>query len=222
MSATFYFVQTVILFISAIILFVSAYLVFRRAPSALLNRLFTIAVGFLGLWCVFFGVSKIPVFLWEGQVELITFKLAYSFLFFALSSYLLSALFLEFGEDAFRYRNLVLLSIINLASLGVLWLTDSISLTEIPGDTNTSLLFKLVFFGSSFLFFLLTFYFYFKTYQASEGSAKENLRWFLIGWILGGGAIVGGVFSDLYQLLDLIVFLLLAIAAFIQQRAFRT
>jgi hypothetical protein len=46
------------------------------------------------------------------------------------------------------------------------------------------------------------------------------VSWFLIGWLIGGLALIVSVLSDFVQFLDLIGPLLLSIAIIIQQRGF--
>ncbi|MFX1532628.1 MAG: hypothetical protein ACFFDI_00165 [Promethearchaeota archaeon] len=219
----FTIIQTVVMMIATSLFFYSAVTVYLRAPSVLLNRIFAIANVFLGLTPLSFVLSNIPVILWEENI-LIFVQLAYTCLLIGMIFFLISAIILEFGEEEpFKPLYLIAMGAIIVINLVVIWeivfFENSIYYVAL-GDINTSIWFKIVYYGSVPLVYLLTFFLYLKTYMAGEGTAKENMRWFLMGWIIGGLALITSVLSDFFRPFDLINFLILALAAFVQRRAF--
>ncbi|MFX0063735.1 MAG: hypothetical protein ACFFC7_16305 [Candidatus Hermodarchaeota archaeon] len=216
----FIILQTVVMVIATALFFYSAVTVYLRAPSVLLNKIFAIANVFLGLTPLSFVLSNIPVILWEENVLLFP-QLAYTCLLIGLIFFLISAIILEFGEEEpFKPLYLIAMGAIIVINLIVIWFFENSIYYVALGDINTSDWFTIVYYGSVPLVYLVTFFLYLKTYMAGEGTAKENMRWFLIGWIIGGLALITSVLSDFYRPLDLINFLILALAAFVQRRAF--
>lgn len=216
----FIIIQTVVMVIATALFFYLAVTVYLRAPSVLLNKIFAIANVFLGLTPLNFVLSNIPVILWEENVLLFP-QLGYACLLIALIFFLISAIILEFGEEEpFKPLYLIAMGAIIVINVVVIWFFENSIYYVALGDINTSDWFKIVYYGSVPLVYLLTFLLYLKTYMAGEGTAKENMRWFLIGWIIGGLALITSVLSDFFRLLDLVNFLILALAAFVQRRAF--
>jgi len=221
-DTTLYCLQTIVFAIAGIICLVTTVLVFNRDRSFTLNQIFAGAILFLGVFNFSMLASNLPVILFEEQVFVTAIQLAYSFLVFSLSSFLLSAFILQLGTS-FRFRNIVLifLGMIILLNVFVIWFTIAIIPNEeILGDIMTSLLFKIAVQGTLAIFYLVTLFLFFKTYQETTGKVRKNVSWFLIGWLIGGLALIVSVLSDFVQFLDLIGPLLLAIAIIIQQRGF--
>ncbi|MFX0090176.1 MAG: hypothetical protein ACFFBD_00320 [Candidatus Hodarchaeota archaeon] len=222
--STFVVVQTAIFFISAILLFIVAASVYLRAPKALLNKIFGLAYTQFGLAGFSFGLSNIPIILWEVPGLIPLSKLAYSFLMLGLIIFLISALTIEYGfELTMRPLYLGPILCVLIANLIIIWLfPDSIYHPGELGDIHTSLLFKVVYFCSLATVYFLTLFLYFKTFKSSkEEIIKNNMRWFLLGWLIGGFLLVTGALSDFIRVLDLAGYPLLAAAGFIQRQAFR-
>lgn len=221
-DTTLYMLQTIVFGITGIICFITTVIVFNRDRSFTLNQVFASAILFLGFFNFSMLASNIPVLLYEEQVIVAAIQLAYSFLVLSLTSFLLSAFILQYGTS-FRFRNyfIPLIGLIILIDLFVIWFTTAIIPNEdILGDITTSISFKIAVQGTLAVFYLITLYLFFKTYQETTGNVRKNVSWFLIGWLIGGLALIVSVLSDFVQFLDLIGPLLLAIAIIIQQRGF--
>lgn len=218
----FYIVQTIIFFSSTIICFFTSYSVYSRDKSYTLNRVFASASLFLGIFNLSMGLSNFPVIILEEQVIILAIQVAYSFLVLSLSFFLLSSIILQYST-VFPFRKVVLpvIGIIVLIDISVMWLTEAFMPTETVGNIVTSSLFKVVVLGSLAFFYIITLILFIRTYQVTTGSVRKNVTWFLLGWGVGGLALIASALSDLIQFLDLIGPALLAIAIVIQQQGFR-
>ncbi|MHA1167676.1 MAG: hypothetical protein ACTSP4_09370 [Candidatus Hodarchaeales archaeon] len=218
----FYTAQTGVLWLSCLINIIIAVIVYTRDRTFTLNRVFSLAVLNIGLFNFFMGASNIPVILTESQVIILAVQLAYVFLVIGLSVYVLSALILRYGEDRV-YKNSILLSMVLFIAVNtvMIFLPGSIVTTEVVGDIVTGIFFKLVTYSSLVILFILSYYLFFRTYKETSGGVKNNIRWFLIGWTVGGIALVLNVLSDFYILFDLIGPAVLTIAIILQLQGFR-
>ncbi|MFW9995542.1 MAG: hypothetical protein ACFFD4_26125 [Candidatus Odinarchaeota archaeon] len=218
----FLMAQTLVCSLGAVISFITGYLVFNKDRSFVLNRIFTLSIGFFGLFSFMVGFSNIPILFWNGDVDIFSIRASYTFLILALLFLLLSALIIEYGPGIIYRKELIGILAVTIAlNLGIIWLTDSVLHTDILGDIVTSTLFKIVVFGTSIISFVLMYYFYFKTFRASEGHVRERMRLFLVGLTFGALALIGGVLSDFIRVLDLIDFLLIVIMGLFFYLGFR-
>jgi len=218
----FYTAQTGVLWLSCLISIIIAVIVYTRDRSFTLNRVFSLAVLNIALFNFFMGVSNIPVILTGSQVIILAVQLSYVFLVIALSFFMLSALILRYGEDRAYKKNILSSMVLFIAvNTVMIFLPDSIVTTDIVGDIITSLFFKLVTYGSLVILFVLSFFLFFRTYKETAGSVKNNIMWFLIGWTVGGIALLLNVLSDFYIFFDLIGPVALTIAIILQLQGFR-
>lgn len=220
--------QTLSGYITFLVTIIVTYTVLHKDRSYILNQAFAVAIMALGLSSWAIGTSNLPYFVkivgYDADAHMVFFiRLFYSFLVISLIAFFFVTLILESGNEIatnpFVITSLFLVILMNIL---VIILPDSIYVADISvGNTETSLLFKVVFFGSAVILYFLTFNNFYTVYKQTEGNTREGMKIFMIGWVVGGLALVLSVFSDFMREIDLVSQVLLAIGVIILSMGFK-
>jgi hypothetical protein len=212
----FLITQMIFFFVSAIFLFILAYSVYV-SNNQIMNKVFSFSFLSLGLNQFVFGIRNLYLLVFKEPMNLFSARLSFTFLPLALFGFFITILLIRFGEEMLK-KELIITSLLwLLTNLIVIWFSDSITLSEDSiGNLQTSILFKIVVFGSTIILYIISYYFVLWSYFKSD----ENLTWFLYGFTLCGLSLLSFGLSDFFRILDLISPIILSISMIVLFRGF--
>jgi hypothetical protein len=211
--------QSIVSFFSFLIMLLVAKRVSEK-EDYILNKVFAIASVFIALSMITLSTGNIPVIFSLGEFTVIFVQFFYLFLVIGLSFFVMVGMLLKYGKEiAMKQNVLAVLVLIGILNAITIFLPDSITLSS-PGNTVTSTLFKIVFFGTMIFYYLFIFLMFALTYRVVAEDIKPMMKLFLVGWSIGGIALVLNVFSDFYRLLDVMSPGVLTLGLFLVERGF--
>lgn len=212
MQDVYTYIQSLGAIISFTTSLIISYIVLKKDYRYSLNILFAGAVISMGLTTLFLFASNIYPILYNDNGPSYILSLSYQFLVFSLLLFLVCLLFINFGKSVFRSPVLyVYLVICLIASFYVLWFTEPFH-TVAVGDVSSSSLFKVVIYSILVSAYLLTLFLTLYVYRKLQGQVKSNLGLFLVGWLIGGLALVLNVLGDYAHILDALTQVVLTVA----------
>jgi len=208
-------IQTITAFSSFLVASFLAFLIYRKDPEFLLNKLFSASIFMMGLSVLFLVISNLPVILTGQNGTHIPLQASYQCVVIALFFFNLSAIFLMYGRESLFTKKTKIYGITGNAICSiVIWLSTPFEYVDL-GDVNSTALFKVVVFGSMVISYLLTLLLFFLVFRSVEGKTRKNMQYFIMGWLVGGTAMMSIAFGDFIRMLDIAGQVLLTVSVII-------
>jgi hypothetical protein len=209
-------IQTITAFISFSVGSILAYLILRKDPDFLLNRLFTAAIFMMGLSMFFLVVSNLPVLLLGDNGPYLPLQASYQSVVIAFFLFNLSAIFLMYGRESLSTMKVIIYGIAgNAICFFVIWFTTPFEHVAL-GDVISTTLFKAVIFGFLVISYLLTLVLFFLVYRGGiDGEIRRKMQFFILGWLVGGLAMISIALGDFVRMLDIIGQVLITLSVII-------
>ena len=221
-DADFNIIQGILFLITAIVLVFIAYTVYHRDKGFLVNQLFSLGTFFFALAYLISTFGNLYTQITLQTATLFT-QLSYSLVVVSLMLLALSGFGLLKGTTAInKWEYYVILLLISVINWVVIWSFNGVyASNDIIGNTKTTILFKIVVYGTLIISYTLTYIFYIFNYKQVDRETIRKIIFFIIGWGIGGLGLFFTVISDLARFFDLLSPLTITIAVLILQKGFK-
>lgn len=213
--------QTIVSSITFLVSIYAAYKILSKDRNFFLNRTFSIAILLVGTGALFLALSNVPVILYNenGSIEIL--KTSYTLVVISLSLFLISSLYLKYGNEVLRSKYpWIFFSIFLTLDFSILWLTESIIPQDV-GDVVTSIGFKVFILGYLIICYLLALFYFYQVFKESTDETKKRMSFLLMGWVFGGIALFSIGFGDFVRLFDLIGPIFLSVGTLLINYSFK-